>query len=65
MELKINGETKEFDEMCLFDIIIKSDLDLARVAVELNGIIIPRSEFKTTILKNGDSLEIVHFVGGG
>ena len=65
MELKINGETKEFDEMCLFDIIIKSDLDPARVAVELNGIIIPRSEFKTTILKNGDSLEIVHFVGGG
>ena len=63
--LKVNGETKEFDITCLFDIIIKSNLDPIRVAVELNGKIIPRSDFKSTILKDGDSLEIVHFVGGG
>ena len=65
MILKINGETKQFDESSLCDVIIKSDLDPARVAVELNGKIIPRAEFKTTSLKDGDSLEIVHFVGGG
>ena len=65
MILKINGETKEFDEICLSDIIIKSNLDPTCVAVELNGKIIPRADFKSTMMKDGDSLEIVHFVGGG
>ena len=65
MELRINGETKEFDDMCLYDVITEMDLDPARVAVELNGRIVPRADFKSTSLKNGDSLEIVHFVGGG
>ena len=65
MILKINGETKEFDDMYLSDIIIKSNLNPARIAVELNGKIIPRTDFKFTLLKDGDSLEIVHFVGGG
>ena len=36
-----------------------------RVAVELNGEIIPRSQWSATALKDGDKLEVVHFVGGG
>jgi thiamine biosynthesis protein ThiS len=36
-----------------------------RVAVELNLEIVPRSQWETTALKNGDKLEVVHFVGGG
>ena len=35
------------------------------VVVELNGSIIPRDAFATTPLAVGDSLEVVHFVGGG
>ena len=65
MRIRINGETKEIEKTSLYDVIIKSNLDPARVAVELNGKIIPRSEFNNTSLKDGDSLEIVHFVGGG
>ena len=65
MELRINGETRSLDEMSLNDIISDMKLDPSRVAVEMNGNIIPRSEFKDTFPKNGDSLEIVHFVGGG
>ena len=65
MELKINGETKELGGTHLHDVIIESNLDPSRVAVELNGRIIPRADFKSTKLKDGDSLEIVHFVGGG
>ena len=65
MELRINGKTKSFDEMSLHDIVSAMKLDPSRVAVEMNGNIIPRSEFKDTFPKNGDSLEIVHFVGGG
>ncbi|HEX4602420.1 MAG TPA: sulfur carrier protein ThiS, partial [Candidatus Angelobacter sp.] len=36
-----------------------------RVAVELNLEIVQRANWDTTILKEGDKLEIVHFVGGG
>ena len=65
MELKINGKNRPFDEISLYDIVLTIGLDPSRVAVELNGRIIPRSDFKDTFPKNGDSLEIVHFVGGG
>ena len=36
-----------------------------RVVVERNRIIIPQSEFESTWLLDSDTLEIVHFVGGG
>jgi len=36
-----------------------------RVAVELNLEIVPRHKWQDTILRNGDRLEVVHFVGGG
>ncbi len=36
-----------------------------RVAIELNGDILPRARYHECELKNGDQLEIVHFVGGG
>lgn len=65
MKLKINGECREFDDHLLFDVITKMGLDPSRVAVELNGNIIPRANFKETSLSDGDSLEVVHFVGGG
>jgi len=35
-----------------------------KIAIELNGIIIPKSNFKKK-LKNKDKIEIVHFIGGG
>ena len=65
MELRINGETRSFDEMSLYDVITSMKLNPSRVAVEMNGDIVPRASFKDTRPKNGDSLEIVHFVGGG
>ncbi len=39
--------------------------DPAKVAVELNGAIVPRDAFEDTDLTRGDQLEIVQFVGGG
>jgi sulfur carrier protein len=36
-----------------------------RVAVELNREIVPRAEWSKAALREGDKLEIVHFVGGG
>jgi sulfur carrier protein len=40
---------------------MKSD----RIAVELNLEIVPRAQWESVQLKDGDRLEIVHFVGGG
>lgn len=65
MELRVNGENRSFDGCTLRDLIGSMELNPGRVAVELNGNIVPRAEFGNTELNNGDSLEIVHFVGGG
>ena len=65
MEIRINGENKIFDDCTLSEVIASMGLDPSRVAAELNGSIVPRVEFNNTALKDGDSLEIVHFVGGG
>ena len=65
MDLKVNGEMRNTDISSLYNLVVDMGLDPSRVAVELNGSIVPRADFKNTVLKNGDSLEIVHFVGGG
>ena len=65
MEIRVNGEVIATDASSLYELIISMGLDPTRVAAELNGSIVPRAEFKDTAVKNGDSLEIVHFVGGG
>jgi thiamine biosynthesis protein ThiS len=35
------------------------------VVVEINGVIVRRSAFESTMISPGDRIEIVHFVGGG
>ncbi len=65
MRLKVNGEMKDTDASTLYDVIVSMGLDPSRVAAELNGRIVPRADFKDTAVKENDSLEIVHFVGGG
>ena len=67
MRIQINGEQREFSESSLsLDNLIK-ELSLApqRIAIELNKAIVRRSDWEKTTLKDGDQIEIVHFVGGG
>lgn len=69
MKLQINGEARDFNDSAtpftlaaLVEVLgMKSD----RVAVELNRDIVPRDRWTETMLRDGDRLEIVHFVGGG
>ena len=49
----------------LFDLIKKYKLTDKKVAIEYNGIIIPKANLKKKSLKNNDKVEIVHFIGGG
>ena len=66
MNLHINGQPHEFpDSLSLASLVATLGMKSDRVAVELNLEIIPRASWGSTILKDGDRLEIVHFVGGG
>ena len=49
----------------LFDLLKKYKLTNKKVAIELNGSIIPKTKYKKKNLKNNDKVEIVHFIGGG
>lgn len=47
------------------DWLLANNYNLARIAVEKNGEIVPKAQYQSTVLQAGDSLEIVSFVGGG
>jgi sulfur carrier protein len=66
MQLQINGESREFpDGLNLSGLVGELGMKADRVAVELNLKIVPRPNWESTSLNDGDQLEIVHFVGGG
>jgi thiamine biosynthesis protein ThiS len=69
MHFVLNGQSREFPQLTptahLQDLIADLGLQGDRVAVEHNGNIVPRAEWSSTDLAEGDRLEIVHFVGGG
>jgi sulfur carrier protein len=69
MNLQINGEERVFEQTAqpftLASLIELLGMKSDRVAVELNRDIVPRDRWTTTELREADSLEIVHFVGGG
>ncbi len=66
MHLFINGDEKSFaDSLSLAQLIEQLGMKGDRVAVELNREIVSRAQWAETTLKDGDRLEIVHFVGGG
>ena len=66
MQLIINGQPQTVQEgLSLSDLIAQLNMKAERVAVERNGVIVPRNDWPQTTLQSGDRLEIVHFVGGG
>jgi thiazole synthase len=66
LSLIVNGEPRRISTgSSIADLVIQLELNPAKVAVERNGEIAPRSTLADTLLTEGDVLEIVHFVGGG
>jgi len=49
----------------IFDLLKKYKLSNKKIAIEHNGVIIPKTNFKKKYLKDNDKVEIVHFIGGG
>ncbi len=65
LALTINGEPRRAAPGSIADLVRSLELDPAKVAVERNGAIVPRSTLAAVAIAEGDVLEIVHFVGGG
>jgi sulfur carrier protein len=69
MTLYINADVHTFPDspapLTLAALVESLGMKSDRVAVELNRDIVPRDRWPATPLKDGDRLEIVHFVGGG
>jgi sulfur carrier protein len=66
MQILVNGEARSAPETLPLPALL-DELRLAgkRLAVELNGAIVPRSAWAATRLRDGDRVEIVHAIGGG
>ncbi len=65
LTITLNGESCTTSATTVAALACELEFDPAKVAVERNGIIVPRSTLADVILADGDVLEIVHFVGGG
>ena len=63
--IKINGVSVDADQKTIAQYLETTDFDPQRIAVERNGDIVFKSEYETTVLQDGDTVEIVGFVGGG
>jgi sulfur carrier protein len=66
LTLTVNGEQHSFPtRLTVAGLVSALQLDIRKVAVELNREIVPRSTYAQVKLAAGDILEIVHFIGGG
>jgi thiamine biosynthesis protein ThiS len=66
MELSINGEAVHVPSgLTVLEFLEQRNLKAQEVVVERNLVLVPRDAFAATRLEPGDSLEILHFVGGG
>lgn len=63
--VKINGELLDKDGKTVSEILANMEINSQHVAVELNEMIVPKAEYSKTVLKDGDTVEVVRFVGGG
>ena len=63
--VKVNGTELDIAGKTLTEYLATTNYDMKRIATELNGDIVPKATYAETVLKDGDSIEIVSFVGGG
>jgi thiamine biosynthesis protein ThiS len=64
--IKLNGEPLEVPNLLtVSELLARLDIDARRVAVEHNLVVLKRDAFEATVVRDGDEIEIVNFVGGG
>ena len=66
MTIRLNGEPRELaGPVSISALLAALDIDPRRVAVEHNMVVIRRDAYASTIVHDGDEIEVVNFVGGG
>lgn len=66
LKITLNGDSFELaDPLTVASLLAKLDVDPRRVAVEHNLVVLKRAAFDTTMVREGDQVEVVNFVGGG
>lgn len=66
VEILVNGDFHTFEDgITIAEMLVTLDLPLKKIAVERNLEVVPKSTYQDVILKEGDKLEIIHFIGGG
>jgi len=61
----INGVKTDAAGKTVDEYLDGTDYSRTRIAVEINGVIVPKSQYSKAVLADGDEVEIVGFVGGG
>ena len=63
--VKVNGTELDIAGKTVAEYLATTKYDIKRIAVERNGDIVSKVQYGETVLQDGDSLEVVSFVGGG
>ena len=65
-KIQLNGKKISIlTNFSVIDLIKKYKLKEKKIAIELNGVILPKQNYRKKKLKNNDKIEIVQFIGGG
>ena len=66
MTIKLNGDPHELrGPLSVSALLEQLEIDARRVAVELNLAVVKKAAYDSSVIKDGDEVEIVNFVGGG
>lgn len=66
MTVQINGTSKNLPDNCTVSMYVEQEgYQLSRIAIEINGAIVPKAKYHETLIHSGDVIEVVSFVGGG
>ena len=66
MTITLNGDPREISgPISISNLLEQLEIDARRVAVELNMAVVKKAAYDSSVIKEGDEVEIVNFVGGG
>ena len=66
MVIRLNGDVHTLPgPLSVADLLARLEIDPRRVAVERNFLVVKRDAYASTVVDDGDEIEIVNFVGGG
>lgn len=63
--VKINGTNRDVAGMTITQYLEEADYNIKRIVVECNEEIVPKAAYGQTVLRDGDTVEIITFMGGG